>query len=49
LNKANIKLAFAEMTGKCAAIGALGDLHSIVRGAAGTTITMAASGIEWAP
>jgi carbamate kinase len=47
--KVNAACQFAEMTGKCAAIGALGDLQSIVRGVAGTTITMAASGIEWAP
>ena len=36
---------FAEMTGKQAAIGALKDLQSILRGAAGTTINMAHSGI----
>ena len=39
---------FAEATGKKAAIGALKDLASIVRGYAGTTITATASGIDWA-
>jgi carbamate kinase len=39
---------FAEMTGKRAAIGALKDLSSILRGEAGTTISAAASGVEWA-
>ena len=39
---------FAEATGKAAAIGALKDLAAIVRGAAGTTITKAATGVEWA-
>ena len=39
---------FAEATGKAAAIGALKDLAAILRGEAGTTITSAASGIEWA-
>ena len=40
---------FAEMTGKRAAIGALKDLAAILRGEAGTTITTAASAIDWAP
>ena len=39
---------FAEATGKAAAIGALQDLAAIVRGEAGTTITSAVSGVEWA-
>jgi carbamate kinase len=39
---------FAEATGKAAAIGALKDLPAILRGAAGTTITAKASGIDWA-
>jgi carbamate kinase len=40
---------FAEATGKQAGIGALKDLQAILRGEAGTTITTAASTIEWAP
>jgi carbamate kinase len=39
---------FAEATGKKAAIGALKDLRSILRGEAGTTVDAAASTIEWA-
>jgi carbamate kinase len=39
---------FAETTGKAAAIGALKDLAAIIRGEAGTTITSAASGVDWA-
>lgn len=39
---------FAELTGKQAAIGALRDLKAILSGEAGTTIAMAAPGIEWA-
>jgi carbamate kinase len=39
---------FAEATGKAAAIGALKDLAAIIRGEAGTTITSAVSGVEWA-
>ena len=39
---------FAEATGKRAAIGALKDLPAILAGRAGTTITSAASSIEWA-
>jgi carbamate kinase len=39
---------FAEATGKTAAIGALKDLPAILAGKAGTTITTAASAIEWA-
>jgi hypothetical protein len=38
----------AEATGKSAAIGALKDLSAILAGKAGTTISSAASGIEWA-
>jgi carbamate kinase len=40
---------FAEATGKVAGIGALKDLPAILAGKAGTTISSAASGIEWAP
>jgi carbamate kinase len=39
---------FAEATGKPAAICALNDLPAVLRGEAGTTITTAVSGIEWA-
>ena len=39
---------FAAATGKRAAIGALADLAAIVRGKAGTTITKATMGVEWA-
>jgi carbamate kinase len=39
---------FAETTRKAAAIGALKDLAAIIRGEAGTTITSAVSGVEWA-
>jgi carbamate kinase len=39
---------FAETTGKQAAIGALKDLKSILRGEAGTTVDAATSGIQWA-
>jgi len=38
---------FAERTGKAAAIGALADLPAIVTGQAGTTVSGAASGVEW--
>ena len=38
---------FASRTGKAAAIGALADLTAIVEGEAGTTVTTAASAIEW--
>jgi carbamate kinase len=39
---------FAERTGKRAAIGALADLERMLNGEAGTTITTAASAIDWA-
>jgi carbamate kinase len=39
---------FAEATGKKAAIGALNDLRSILRGEAGTTVDTTATTIEWA-
>jgi carbamate kinase len=39
---------FAEATGKRSAIGALKDLSGILKGEAGTTITMEARAIEWA-
>jgi carbamate kinase len=39
---------FAEAIGKRAAIGALKDPSSILRGKAGTTIDPAAATIEWA-
>ena len=38
---------FVELTGKPAAIGALAALPAIVEGAAGTTISCQASGIEY--
>ncbi len=38
---------FAEATGKRAAIGALKDLPAILRGEAGTTVSMGFKGIEW--
>jgi carbamate kinase len=47
--KVDAACRFAEMTGRKAAVGALKDLSSILRGKAGTTITTTASGIEWAP
>ena len=47
--KVDAACRFAEMTGKKAAIGALKDLPTILRGEAGTTITTAASRIDWAP
>jgi len=40
---------FAELTGKQAAIGALKDLAKILKGNAGTTISAAATTIDWAP
>jgi carbamate kinase len=46
--KVDAACRFAEMTGKCAAIGALKDLPAILRGKAGTTITTAAPGVDWA-
>lgn len=39
---------FAEMTGKRAAIGSLGQLAAMVRGEAGTTIDAAAAAVQWA-
>jgi carbamate kinase len=39
---------FADATGNVAAIGALKDLPAILTGKAGTTISSAASDIEWA-
>jgi carbamate kinase len=48
MSKVDAASHFAEATGKAAAIGALKDLAAILRGEAGTTITAAASGIEWA-
>lgn len=47
--KVDAACRFAEMTGKKAAIGALKDLPTILRGEAGTTITTTASRIDWAP
>ena len=46
--KVDAACRFAEATGKAAAIGALKDLPAIVRGAAGTTITKAATAVAWA-
>jgi carbamate kinase len=40
---------FAQASGGRAAIGALKDLAEIVEGRAGTTVTLEARGIEWAP
>jgi carbamate kinase len=40
---------FADVAGKNAAIGALKDLAAIIRGEAGTTITAAASAVEFSP
>jgi carbamate kinase len=45
--KVDAACRFAEMTGKKAAIGALRDLSSTLRGEA-TTIATAVSGIDWA-
>lgn len=45
--KVDAACQFAERTGKAAAIGALADLPAIVAGEAGTTVSGAASGIEW--
>jgi carbamate kinase len=45
--KVDAACQFAERTGKAAAIGALADLPAIVAGQAGTTVTGAASAIEW--
>jgi carbamate kinase len=39
---------FAELTGKRAAIGSLGQLAAMVRGEAGTTVDAAASAVQWA-
>ena len=39
---------FAERSGKRAAIGALKDLEAILRGEAGTTVTVEAAPLEWA-
>jgi carbamate kinase len=39
---------FADATGKRAAIGALKDLQSILRGDAGTTVDVSTAGIQWA-
>jgi len=40
---------FVEATGNAAAIGALKDLSAIPAGKVGTTISAAASDIEWRP
>ena len=45
--KVDAACQFAEATGKRAAIGALKDLARMLHGEAGTTISTAASGIEW--
>ena len=45
--KVDAACRFAETSGKSAAIGALKDLSAILAGNAGTTITSAASSIEW--
>lgn len=46
--KVDAACQFARTSGGSAAIGALKDLPGILAGRAGTTITMEASGIEWA-
>jgi carbamate kinase len=45
--KVDAACRFVEATGKRAAIGALKDLAAILRGEAGTTITVTATEIEW--
>ena len=45
--KVDAACRFVETTGKRAAIGALKDLQSILRGEAGTTVTKALSGIDF--
>jgi carbamate kinase len=45
--KVESAIEFAETTGKTAAIGALADVGRIVRGEAGTRVTMAAGGVEF--
>jgi carbamate kinase len=45
--KVDAACRFVEATGKRAAIGALKDLAAILRGDAGTTITVTATEIEW--
>jgi carbamate kinase len=47
--KVEAAIHFAEVAGKSAAIGALKDLPAILRGEAGTTISGAASGVDWSP
>jgi carbamate kinase len=46
--KVDAACRFAERTGKRAAIGALADLDRMLNGEAGTTITTAATAIDWA-
>jgi carbamate kinase len=45
--KVDAACRFVRATGKRAAIGELADLSRIIAGAAGTTITPDASGIEY--
>ena len=45
--KVDAACQFAEQTGRAAAIGALADLPAIITGQAGTTVSGAASAIEW--
>jgi len=45
--KVNAACQFAEATGKIAAIGALGDLESIVAGTAGTHVSNKAQEMEY--
>jgi len=47
--KVDAACRFAERTGKRATIGALADLDRMLKGEAGTTITTAATAIDWAP
>jgi carbamate kinase len=46
--KINAACRFAERAGKSASIGALKDLKAILRGEAGTTVSNASAGVEWA-
>jgi carbamate kinase len=46
--KVDAACRFAEATGRAAAIGSLKDLAGMLRGAAGTTVSGSASGIDWA-
>jgi carbamate kinase len=47
--KVQAACAFAQTPGKTAAIGQLGDVGAMLRGEAGTIVTLDASGLEYAP